>query len=67
MLSHAMLCCPVQLHAVHTADARVITASDYTVALDGVPHGLTSAELRDWCSHYGSGAWVGGRLRGGGG
>lgn len=45
----------VQLHAVHTADARVITASDYTAVIQGVPHDVTEAELRGWCSHYGSG------------
>lgn len=45
----------LQLHAVHAADARVITASDYTVLIEGVPASLTSAELQEWCSHYGSG------------
>ncbi|KAL4440168.1 hypothetical protein ABPG75_003169 [Micractinium tetrahymenae] len=43
-----------QLKAVHSADARVITASDYTVRLQGVPRGVTAAELQQWCSHYGS-------------
>ncbi|PRW39140.1 kinase domain [Chlorella sorokiniana] len=43
-----------QLHAVHAADARVITASDYTVLIEGVPAQLSAAELQEWCSHYGS-------------
>jgi hypothetical protein len=41
---------------VHKADARVITASDYTAVIRAVPRGVSNAELRDWCSHYGSGA-----------
>ena len=49
-----------QLQAVHAADARVITASDYTVLIEGVPSQLSAAELQEWCSHYGSGE--GGRL-----
>jgi hypothetical protein len=56
----ALFCtaCPavLQLAAVHKADARVITASDYTAVIRGVPRGVSDAELRDWCSHYGSGA-----------
>lgn len=45
---------------MHAADARVITASDYTVLIEGVPSQLSAAELQEWCSHYGSGE--GGRL-----
>jgi hypothetical protein len=44
-----------QLHAAHAADARVITAGDYAVLVQGLPAPLADAELRDWCSHYGSG------------
>lgn len=55
----------LQLRAVHAADARVITASDFTVLLSGVPTSLSPAELHEWCSHYGSGAHVG--TQGGGG
>lgn len=40
---------------MHSADARVITASDYTAVIAGVPAGVTDVELREWCSHYGSG------------
>ena len=53
---------PLQLHAVHFADARVISASDYTAVIQGVPEGVSDAELREWCSHYGSGARAEGGL-----
>ena len=46
-----------QLEAVHSADARVVSARDYSVLLHGVPRTLPAADLRQWCSHYGSCEW----------
>lgn len=40
---------------MHASDARVITASDYTAVVQGIPGTVADSELREWCSHYGGG------------
>ncbi|GAB4814122.1 hypothetical protein N2152v2_001168 [Parachlorella kessleri] len=43
-----------QLEAMHKVDARVITASDYSVIITGInPSTTTDKVLQDWCRHYG--------------